>query len=427
LSITRLHDLFFIHLARHNHSSLATSVPNNSKLKTQNKMPPQQQSNSSIDDTGNEFLKPAATTKFGRCPNLVKAVSSQYPSPLPFKLGLMARMMMLIVPSLFYVGPLMLSAPMFLFLVYPNAAISLLIIDAVLAFYPVKQWPFFRRYFQLWYDLFDFHHNIALPLDPTTQKVEETSLLIYATHPHGVIPIHGYLWCAFCDQHFPERYGFGALTDIAMRLPLLRQVMGWLSSTSASKGVLIERMNAGENLYLLPGGVAEIFLACPGRHVIKAPRNSLMKLSLQTGAVLVPIYVFGANDFYSQLATCDMSPTSKKGKSSCSSSDPTNLIGRVQRALSRKAKGGFTLFWGQYGLPVPYEARCSMVLGDPIEPVPGTLGQERSGNKMTCKKVAEPTEEQIDELLYRYTYALVSLFEQYKTQAGCPEAELILQ
>eukprot|EP00550_Attheya_septentrionalis_P001983 CAMPEP_0198288146 /NCGR_PEP_ID=MMETSP1449-20131203/6755_1 /TAXON_ID=420275 /ORGANISM="Attheya septentrionalis, Strain CCMP2084" /LENGTH=317 /DNA_ID=CAMNT_0043986257 /DNA_START=322 /DNA_END=1275 /DNA_ORIENTATION=- len=317
----------------------------------------------------------------------------------------------------------MLSAPLFLLMISPRAALATLSVDLVLAYYPVKQWPFFRQYFQLWYELFNFRHNIAL--DQSSQTLEDTSLLIYSCHPHGVIPIHGYLWCAFCDQHFPNRYGFGALTDVAMRLPLLRHVMSWLSSTSATKSNLMKKMNAGTNLFILPGGVSEIFLACPGVHVIKAPRRGLMKLALQTGAVLVPTYVFGANEFFNQSATYGSS--SKNKRNTKSSAGPTNLIGKIQRRISRTVRGGFTLFWGQYGLPLPYEVNCSMVLGDPIESVPGTLGQGKSGSKMTCRKIEAPTEKQIDELLYRYTDALVCLFEQYKAQAGVPNAQLTFE
>lgn len=255
------------------------------------------------------------------------------------------------------------------------------------------------------------------------ENIEDKALVIYATHPHGVIPIHGYLWCAFCDQHFPNRYGFGALTDIAMRLPLLRQVMGWLSSDVATRSVLKYRMNTlGQNLYILPGGVSEIFLACPGRHVIKSPRRGLMKLALQTGAVLVPTYVFGANEFYNQLATFGKKEVNQQTKDGS-----TNFVGKMQRRISRSVRGGFTFFWGQYCTTLPYESKCSMVLGDPIEPVPGTLGEEVSAGKMVCKKIAEPTEQQIDDLWNRYTESLISLFEQYKAQAGFPNAKLVLE
>lgn len=364
----------------------------------------------------------AATEQHGRSSKkLIRAVSSCYPSPLPFHLKVLARTTALVVPALFYIGPIMLIAPIFLFfMVSTRAACIVLLMDLLLAYWPATPWPRFRHYFQLWYELYDFHHNMDFD---QKASIEDTSLVIYATHPHGVIPIHGYLWCAFCDQYFPQRYGFGALTDIAMRLPLLRQVMGWLSSDVATKSVLKYRMNVlGQNLYILPGGVSEIFLACPGRHVIKSPRRGLMKLALQTGAVLVPTYVFGANEFYDQLATFGKSDSKQQTKDG-----PTNFIGKIQRKISRSVRGGFTFFWGQYGTTLPYESRCSMVLGDPIQPVPGTLGQESSAGKMTCRKIAEPTEEQIDDLWNRYTNALISLFEQYKAEAGFPDAELILE
>ena len=60
-------------------------------------------------------------------------------------------------------------------------------------------------------------------------------------------------------------------------------------------------MEKGKNLFILPGGVAEIFVSEPGTHTIIAKRHGLMKLALRTGAVLVPMYVFGGTDFLSHL------------------------------------------------------------------------------------------------------------------------------
>lgn len=379
-------------------------------------------SSSSDQNVANVGLNPAATAKFGRSPTLIRAIPSDFPLPLPFYLRILARISALLVPSLFYMGPLLLSSPVFLLLVSIRAGLGMFALNLVLVFCPVRPWPLVRRFFQLWYPIYDFHHNIDLSINHEKNYMEDSSLSIYSTHPHGVIPIHGYLWCAFCEQNFPNRYGFGALTDIAMRLPLLRHVMGWLSSSSATKKVLMKRMNAGENLYILPGGVSEIFMACPGKNVIKKPRRGLMKLALQTGAILVPTYVFGANDFYKQLATIDQCSEGRSG-------EVTNFFGRFQSKISRLVRGGFTIFWGQYGSPLPYQVKCSMVLGDPIEPVLGTFGQGKtlSGGKLTCKQIQEPTDKEIDDLQYRYTDALIRLFEQYKKEAGYPDAELILK
>ena len=60
------------------------------------------------------------------------------------------------------------------------------------------------------------------------------ALTILAMHPHGIIPLQGFLWPALCDQYLHDLYGFGATTDAALRIPLLRQVIGWLSAGSAS-------------------------------------------------------------------------------------------------------------------------------------------------------------------------------------------------
>ena len=42
------------------------------------------------------------------------------------------------------------------------------------------------------------------------------------------------------------------------------------------------------------------------------------------------------------------------------------------------------------------------------------------GDKRTCKRIANPTDEQVEELMERYVNALQSLFEQYKIEAGYP-------
>ena len=399
-------------------------------------------SDESASSDSSSTCAPAATVEYGRSPSLVKAVPDITPSPMPFHHRVVADLSAMVVPGLFYLGPSLLSATIPLLFWKWRVGLGLLLANAFLAYAPVSPWPAFRQCFQLWYERHDFHHNLLqLPPAPlassstsassqethpaSKQNVEDTSVVIYSTHPHGVIPIHGYLWCAMLDQLFPQRYGVGALTDIALRLPFLRHVMSWLGSTNASKNNLVRHLEAGTNLYILPGGVAEIFLACPGKHVIKTPRRGLMKLALQTGALLVPCYAFGASDFYHQLATYQYEvDTVKKSNNG----DPTNWIGKLQRTISRQMKGGFTFFWGTFGTPLAFAVKCSYVLGDPIEPVVGTLGQGRMNNgKQTCQLIPEPTDEQIDELLYRYMAALIRLFEQYKAEAGYPDAELIFE
>ena len=46
------------------------------------------------------------------------------------------------------------------------------------------------------------------------------------------------------------------------------------------------------------------------------------------------------------------------------------------------------------------------------------------GDKLTCKRIDNPTEEQVHELMDRYADAWQCLFEQYKVQAGYPNETL---
>lgn len=48
------------------------------------------------------------------------------------------------------------------------------------------------------------------------------------------------------------------------------------------------------NLFILPGGIAEIFTSTPGKHVVVFNRRrGIVKLALETGAHILPSYVFG--------------------------------------------------------------------------------------------------------------------------------------
>ena len=262
-----------------------------------------------------------------------------------------------------------------------------------------------------------------------TKEMKSDHLSIIAMHPHAILPLHGYIWGAICHQLLPDLYGCGAATEIAMRLPVLRHTLRYLSTRSADKkGLLHQLQIEEENLFILPGGVAEIFYShrrrqpnsLPFTQTIKAKRYGLMKLSLQTGARIFPAFVFGASDMLDQLFHVDQNVASKEKDSK------TFDIGLMMQSISRKLKGGIALYYGQYYLPVPHTPKLSMVLGDPIYPVENTSERNVNGNKLTCKRIANPTDAQVEELMDRYVNALQCLFEQYKVEAGYPNDRLVI-
>lgn len=287
-----------------------------------------------------------------------------------------------------------------------------------------RKW--FRKLGQLWYEIFDFSTNVGHEDAVKMLNYSDDHQLILAMHPHGIVPFHALLWAAFGDQYFTdekrELYGFGAVADVVMYMPFLRNIMGYLSGGSATYKVLRKglvevrlpfdaifflmftyfhflfqgkvtsvRTRTPKNLYILPGGIAEIFTSKPGRHaIVFKDRRGLCKLSVETGAEMVPCYVFGGTDFFENLATND------------SFSWLTN---------TRKFRMGITLFWGYFGLPIPYAPKVTMVIGDPI-PVPKVPDDDEKKSKA------------IDLLHATFLKEMEALFEKYKAAAGYPDAKL---
>ena len=234
--------------------------------------------------------------------------------------------------------------------------------------------------------------------------------LILAMHPHGIVPYQAILWAAFCEEYFTDwstgehLFGFGAAADVVCYIPFLRQWMGWLSAGPAGYSVLKQGLTKGEHaivnssgrrprhLFVLPGGVAEVFTSTPGKNIIVFQgRRGLTRLSIETGAEIIPVYVFGGTDFFNNLATS----------------------GGWLSTISRKLKMGITLFWGRFNLPfLPFTPKVTQVVGKPI-PIP--KGYSGTG---------PVPEELIEELHATYIREIRELFDTHKALAGYPDAQL---
>lgn len=244
---------------------------------------------------------------------------------------------------------------------------------------PLKEWPVIRSWGQLWYEHFDFSCNLSPEQRENFIKLGHTNKYAIGMHPHGIIPLQAVLWAAYCDQYMSSAsgsmYGFGAAADVVAYLPILRNIMGWLTGGSAEYKVLKDGLEKGicpltnrvgripRHLYILPGGVAEIFVSTPGKHaIVFKHRRGLIKLALETGTHLIPNYVFGGTDFFNNLATGD----------------------GFFSTMSRKLRMGLTIFWGYFGLPIPFQPRVTMVIADPIE-VPKWTGEGKIPSELMDK------------------------------------------
>ena len=116
---------------------------------------------------------PAATEAYGLSPTLLAAQSSKFPSPLPLHHRVLGQFLAFFCSSAFYIGPILLLAPAAAYLIISRtASIYCLLANLAFVYYPHREWPQIRFLFQLWYELFDFHHNVTVETKKTSREGE---------------------------------------------------------------------------------------------------------------------------------------------------------------------------------------------------------------------------------------------------------------
>jgi len=160
--------------------------------------------------------------------------------------------------------------------------------------------------------------------------------------------------------------------------PILKDVLGVFGVIDAAGPVLKKRLRKNRGSFVLyVGGIAELFASSrKDEAVYLKSRKGFIKLALQTGADVVPVYFFGNTTV---LSTVRWAPIAK---------------------LSRALGVSITYFWGRFGLPVPNEVKLVYARGRPLG----------------MPKVEEPSQEQIDEWHSKYCEKIKQLFDAYKSK-----------
>jgi len=309
--------------------------------------------------------------------------------------------------------PAMLLCVPYTWLYFPKTSSTILTFFIITWLLPRREWVAFRKLGQLWYEIFDFHCNLS---DADREAVMETASskqYIVCSHPHSIIPLHAVLWSAYCDQYLPPIYGFGCSAEMAKYTPVLGNILNWLASGSATYKALRAGLVHGycppahnngrqvHHLFILAGGVAEIFTCSMNKHVIVyRKRRGLIRLALETGACLVPSYTFGATELFHH----DSFATA------------TGLLGSKVSKFWRKMRVGVTFFHGQFGLPIiPYTPRVTLILGEPV------VVEKYHGDPSTIPN------ELIEQVHQQYLQRFTEMFYKYRTVCGYPNAELEIQ
>ncbi|KAF8735167.1 hypothetical protein AX14_002622 [Amanita brunnescens Koide BX004] len=218
---------------------------------------------------------------------------------------------------------------------------------------------------------------------------------VFGYHPHGIIGMGALATFATEATGFSE--AFPGIKPHLLTLtsnfksPFYRDILLALGICSVSRESCsnILKGGPGSAITIVIGGAAESLSAHPGTaDLTLKKRLGFIKIAIRHGADLVPVFSFGENDIYQQMA---------------------NEKGTTIYALQRKFQSifGFTLplFHGRgllnYNLGLmPYRRRIVAVIGNPIQ----------------VEKCEKPSLEEVKRVQARYIAELTRIWNTYKDE-----------
>ncbi|KAJ6664774.1 hypothetical protein lerEdw1_005746 [Lerista edwardsae] len=233
-----------------------------------------------------------------------------------------------------------------------------------------------------------------------TAELDPAKNYIFGFHPHGVLVAGAFL--NFCTEAtgfsalFPGLTPYLMMLTLWFRVPFFRDYLlsgGLVTSEKESASYILRKPGGGNVLTIVVGGAQEALDARPGAFkLLLANRKGFVRLAIEHGAPLVPVFSFGENELFDQVEN-------PKG----------SWLRWTQERLQRIMKISLPLFHARgifqysFGL-LPYRRPIYTVVGKPIE----------------VEKKFHPSEDEVDSLHKKYMEELCALFEAHKLKYNVP-------
>ncbi len=227
--------------------------------------------------------------------------------------------------------------------------------------------------FNAWRHYFQFK---VYKEEPMTQATN----ILFASFPHGLFPIAFPMMSGIAHRVFPEFKNVMPIVAIAsnmFKVPIISPLLTWLGCVSASVDDI--RQTLRRNVcFLMPDGIAGIFVSSRfEERIYLESRKGFVKMAIQEGAQLVPVYCFGHTQVF------DVFPGHESWFAT----------------WSRRLKFCLVFFVGHSIIPfLPRQVPIVFVIGKAI-PV---------------AKVDDPDEKEIDRVHAIFKTELIALYEKYK-------------
>ena len=216
---------------------------------------------------------------------------------------------------------------------------------------------------------------------------------LFCYHPHGVQSAGAFIMASKAsgfDELFPGLRVAVQTLSVNFKVPVFRENCLMLGMGDASKECLMRALSSkrpGGCAVLVTGGARESMLAHPyTSKVVLKDRAGFVKVAIRAGASLVPVWGFGENNLYENIAIGH--PWIQKWQR------------RIQRVLTFaplmvQGRGVFSYSSGL----VPHRRPISVVVGAPIDVGPAD---------------PNPAPERVREIHALYKKAILELFEKYR-------------
>jgi 2-acylglycerol O-acyltransferase 2 len=228
----------------------------------------------------------------------------------------------------------------------------------------------------------------------TEKELDHNQLYIFGLFPHGTSTFsHLMLMTDACGML--SKVYTGPRRDLAASvlffIPLMREFILYLGNVDANSKTAAYNLARRRSLLIYIGGEKEQLMTKYGEQkIFLKSRKGFVKLAIQYGAHLVPMYAFGENELY---YTYDI------------------LIG-WRMWLQENFKIALCLTSGWLGTPLPLKTDLHVEIGAPIE--------------VKMKEKSEITPEDIDKLHEKFINETKRLFDRTKAAHGMADKELII-
>ena len=280
-----------------------------------------------------------------------------------------------------------------------------------------KVWDSWLRFFAFQV-VTDASSSSSLPSLNTGKKSFDVTKdpAILAVSPHGIFPFS--LAMASLPSGATKALGEMRLVVASATefLPFVRTILSWMESVDASKSSVHRALSSKtfttstgthtKRLGIAPGGIGEMFEGYPKPNrnpneecLLLSNRKGFLKMALLHQLPVVPIYCFGGSKMFRRV----------------------QLPAVVER-ISNMMRISICLFFGVWGLPVPFRQRLLYAVGKPI--YPPTLESLGSDTGALLDDSSEELQRQVDLMHEMFCNELKNVFDRYKASYGWDHKEL---